>query len=167
HVLGCRWVRPIAPGGKGGPDRERLAGAYRELIDYAGPTGPEGISLLIENVGWVSNDADAMPEMVAMVGAGLAASPDTGNWPNEELRAKGLARAYPVAATSDFKAFQLEPDGSHPRYDLERAFQIGWEAGYRGPWCIEHFHETLAGQLEGFATVRDRLRGWIAERGGV
>ena len=164
HLLGCRWIRPLPSGGHDTSGLIRLADAYRELIDYA---APREIGLLIENTGWVSNDVDAMPGMVAMVGDGLAASPDTGNWPNEELRTAGLTKAYPVAATSDFKAFQLEPDGSHSKYDLERCFALGWDAGYRGPWCIEHFNETLEGQLEGFAKVRDLLRGWIKARGGV
>ncbi len=160
HHLGCRWIRPVAGAGKN-PDRDRLTEAYRELIDYG---GPKGVTLLIENTGWVSRDPDAIPSMIARVGEGLHASPDTGNWPDNATRYPGLAKAYPLAVTSDFKAFQLEPDGSHPKYDLKLCFDTGWDAGFRGPWCIEHFHENLPGLLAGFAAVRDKLRGWIAER---
>jgi hypothetical protein len=134
------------------------------LIDYG---VEKGISILIENTGWISKDADAIPDMIRRVGSGLFASPDTGNWADDSLRVAGLEAAYPLAATSDFKAFQLEADGSHPKYDLKKCFQIGWDAGFRGPWCIEHFHETLPGLITGFAEVRDRLRQWIAEADGI
>ena len=76
----------------------------------------------MENTGWVASDPDAIPDMIRRVGKGLAASPDTGNWSDNTLREAGLKQAYPLAATSDFKAFQLEPDGSHPKYDLEKCF---------------------------------------------
>lgn len=161
QILGCRWVRPVAGAGKN-PDRAQLAESLRELIDYG---GSRGIGILMENVGWVGNDPDAIPDMIKRVGKGLAASPDTGNWTDQVKRIAGLKKAYPFAATSDFKAFQLEPDGTHPKYDLEECFRIGWEAGFRGPWCIEHFHEDLAGLIAGFGTVRDLLRRWIARAG--
>lgn len=157
HRLGCRWIRPVLGAGKS-PDRNRVADACRTLIDYG---APKNVTLLIENTGWVSRDPDAIPDMIRRVGAGLAASPDTGNWPDDATRYPGLTKAYPLAATSDFKAFQLEPDGTHPKYDLEKCFQTGWDAGFRGPWCIEHFHENLPGLLAGFAAVRDKLGGWI------
>ena len=38
EVLGCRWVRPVAGGGKN-PDREILAESFRELIDYGAEKG--------------------------------------------------------------------------------------------------------------------------------
>jgi hypothetical protein len=161
--LGCRWVRPLAGAGKGGPDRELLAESYRELIEYG---GPKGISLLIENTGWVANDAEAMPDMIGRVGEGLDASPDTGNWADDTIRYEGLAKAYPLAVTSDFKVFEREADGSHPKYDLRRCFDAGWDAGYRGPWCMEHFNKELPGLMAGFGEVRDELRGWISGRAG-
>ena len=40
---------------------------------------------------------------------------------------------------------------------------IGWKAGFRGPWCFEHFHETLDGLIEGLMWLRGRLEGWMAE----
>tara|TARA_R110002096_G_scaffold217936_6_gene406050 strand:+ start:1204 stop:2103 length:900 start_codon:yes stop_codon:yes gene_type:complete len=158
EFLGCRWIRPVAGGGRN-PDRQRLVESFRELIDYG---AAKGVSVLIENTGWVAGDPNAIPELIAEVGEGLDASPDTGNWENDEIRYSGLTNAYPLAVTSDFKAFQLEPDDSHPKYDLKKCFDAGWEAGFRGPWCIEHFHTDLTGLIQGFGTVRDRLRGWIA-----
>jgi hypothetical protein len=160
HHLGARWIRPMAGAGRN-PDRNRLVDAYHQLIDYA---APKNISILIENVGWIANNPLLIPEMIAMVGEGLHASPDTGNWPDDETRYPGLQNAYPYAVTSDFKAFQLEPDNSHPKYDLEKCFTTGWDANFRGPWVIEHFHTDLRSQLKGFLHVSKLLKTWIAAK---
>lgn len=153
--LGCRWVRP-APHGRR-PDLDLLVASYRELIDYA---GQKGIGLLVENNGWMKDDPDAIPTIVKRVGPGIAACPDTGNW-TTTAREEGLKKAFPSAVTCDFKAMQFGRDGEHPQYDLQRCFRIGWEAGFRGPWCFEHFHETLDGLWKGFARLRDLLKSWM------
>ncbi len=155
--LGCRWVRPLP--GSGRPDLNRLADSYKELIDYA---APKGISLLIENNGWISNNPNAIPSVLAKVPQGLDAAPDTGNWTNE-VRFEGLKKAFPHAVTCDFKAYQLGPNGEHPRYDIKRCFRVAWDAGYRGPWCLEHFNESLDGLLKGFAQLRDWIKQWTKE----
>ena len=156
-LLGCRWIRPVAGGGKN-PNRDLLVESYRELIDYG---GERNIGILIENVGWIANDPDAIPDLIGRVGEGLLAGPDTGNWKDDETRYAGLTNAYPFAVTSDFKAFQLESDGSHPKYDLEKCFRTGWDVEFRGPWCIEHFNTDLDGLFAGFGEVRDRMRSWM------
>jgi hypothetical protein len=96
------------------------------------------------------------------MGPGLRSELDTRNW-TDRARYEGLAKAFPFAASCDFKPFAREPDGSHPRYDLHRCFRLGWDAGFRGPWCFEHFHNDLAQQLREMALLRDRLRGWMRE----
>jgi hypothetical protein len=50
---------------------------------------------------------------------------------------------------------------SQPPYDLERCFQVAWKAGFRCPWCLEHFNDTLAGLLAGFVRLRDILNSWM------
>lgn len=157
HRLGCRWVRP-APQGNKPPDLQLLAAGFRELIDYG---GPKGISLLVENNAWMRSDPQGIPTLIRLVGAGLAAAPDTGNW-TDAVRLEGLAKAFPLAVTCDFKAQQLGPGGEHDAYDLKRCFEVGWQAGFRGPWCLEHFNKTLDGLWRGFARLRDMLRGWMA-----
>jgi len=159
HLLGARWVRPVAGSGKLS-DRARLIDSFRQLADHG---ASRGISIIVENTGWIAGDAKAIPDIINAVGRGkgVDAGPDTGNWKDDEIRYAGLAAAYPLAVTSDYKAFQLEPDGSHPKYDLKRCFDAGWNAGFRGPWCIEHFHTDLPGLIKGFGQVRDKLRGWI------
>ncbi len=161
QLLGARWIRPVAGSGKLSA-RNRLIDSFRELADYG---ADKGVSIIIENTGWVAGDARAIPDIINAIGPGkgVDAGPDTGNWKDDAIRYAGLAAAYPLAVTSDYKAFQLEPDGSHPKYDLKRCFDVGWKAGFRGPWCIEHFHTDLPGLIKGFGLVRDKLRGWIAE----
>ena len=158
--LGCRWVRPAS--GSKRPDIKRYAAAFRELIDYA---EPKGITLLIENNGWLRDDPDAIPLVIHSVGKGLAAAPDTGNWTDQAMY-KGLTKAFPLAVTCDFKAFQLEPNNEHPRYDVKCCFQTAWDARFRGPWCLEHFNERLDGLWKGFATLRDWLKQWTKEASG-
>jgi len=153
--LGCRWVRPL-PGAQR-PDFKVLASSYRELIDHG---AGKNITLLIENYGWMQDDADAIPAIIKAVGPGLRSQPDTRNW-TDRARFDGLTKAFPFAASCDFKPFPLEADGSHLRYDLKRAFQIGWDAGFRGPWCLEHFHDELGQQFKEMALLRDRLREWM------
>lgn len=155
--LGVRWARPL-PGAKR-PDLATLAASYRELIDYA---APHKIQLLVENFGWMQGDPDALPAVVKAVGRNLAASPDTGNWRDNDTRYAGLARAFPLAVTCDFKAFALGADGSHAAYDLKRCFRIGWDAGFRGPWCLEHFHDDLKSLVREFGLLRDLLKRWMA-----
>jgi hypothetical protein len=158
-LLGVKWVRPLP--GPMRPDLNVLAGSYRELIDYA---APRGISLLVENFGWLASDPQAIPELVEKVGKLLAAQPDTGNWSDNGVRYEGLAKAFPLAVTCDFKARRLRADGGHGEYDLKRCFDIGWDAGFRGPWCFEYQHENLDVLYRDLGTLRDKLRQWIAAR---
>jgi hypothetical protein len=153
--LGCRWVRPL-PGTKR-PDLDRLAASYRELMEYG---AERKVGLLVENNGWMTDDPAGIPAIIAAVGPALRSQPDTGNW-TDAARYEGLAGAFPFAASCDFKAFALDADGGHAAYDLKRCFQIGWDAGFRGPWCIEHFHADYRTLLREMALLRDQLRGWM------
>ncbi|WP_395749674.1 sugar phosphate isomerase/epimerase family protein [Prosthecobacter sp.] len=154
-LLGVRWVRPL-PGPKA-PDLKRLAQSYRELIDYA---GEKGVGVLVENFGWMQDDAEAIPRIIRAVGPDLKAQPDTGNW-TDAARYDGLAKAFPLAASCDFKVRELAADGTHKAYDLKRCFDLGWQAGFRGPWCFEHFHTDLAQLFREMGQLRDMLRRWI------
>lgn len=155
--LGVRWARPLP--GEQRPDLAIHVSSYRELIEYA---APHKIQLLIENNGWMRSDPEAIPTVIKAVDRNLAAALDTGNWQNNEVRYAGLAKAFPLAATCDFKALTLGPDNTHDAYDLKRCFQIGWDAGFRGPWCLEHFHDDLKSLFREFGLLRDMLRRWMA-----
>lgn len=156
--LGCRWVRPASTAKQ--PDLKLLAAGFRELIDYS---GPKGITLLVENNGWMQSDPEAIPRVVAAVGEGVAAQPDTGNW-KADTRYAGLEKAFPLAVTCDFKALKLGPAGEHTDYDLLRCFEIAWRAGFRGPWCFEHFNEDLPAMWRDLRLLRDMIRAWTKDQ---
>lgn len=156
--LGARWVRPL-PGGQRA-ELAATAASYRELADYG---AERGLTVLVENIGWMKEDADGVPDLIRATGPRIRAQPDTGNWA-DAVRYAGLAKAFPLAASCDFKALDLGPDGSHAAYDLRRCFQIGWDAGFRGPWAIEHFHADLGQLLREMGLLRDRLRHWTREQ---
>lgn len=159
--LGVRWVRPL-PGVRRA-DLPHIAESYRELCDHA---AARGLTVLVENIGWMKDDPAGIPDLIREVGPRLRAQPDTGNW-SDAVRYEGLARAFPHAVSCDFKAMTLAPDGTHPAYDLARCFDLGWKAGFRGPWLIEHFHADLKELVREMALLRDQLRTWTRERSRV
>jgi hypothetical protein len=138
-----------------------LIEGFRELADYA---APRQIQVLVENYGWMETDPDSIVSLIKAVDRNLAASPDTANWNTNEIRYQGLERSFPSAVTCDFKPKRLGPDGEHTAYDLKRCFTIGWDAGFRGPWCLEHTNRDAEQLFRELRRLRDQLPQWIAER---
>lgn len=156
-ILGCRWVRPLPRPER--PDEGRQLAAFDGLIDYA---GERGITVLLENFGWAMDDPESIVRLAETIGPGrVAIGPDTGNWSDNEVRYRGLERTFPRAVTCDFKAKVLGPQGEHEAYELKRCFDIGWQAGFRGPWCFEHGHADLKTAARGIAFLRDSMREWM------
>lgn len=155
--LGCRWARPATTNQR--PDFDRLIAGLRELNDYA---ESKGLSLLVENNGWMKADPTALPRIASAFNGTIGVQPDTGNWTGA-ARYTGLAKAAPHSVSCDFKALQLGPHGEHPDYDLRRCFDAAWSGGFRGPWCFEAFDATLAGLLRVFVKLREMLTAWTAE----
>jgi hypothetical protein len=120
--------------------------------------------MLVENYGWMQSDPESVVKLVKAVGHNVAACPDTGNWNNNELRYAALETTFPIAVTCDFKARQLGPAGEHRLYDLQRCFTIGWKAGFRGPWCLEHANRDRKTLFRELALLRDNLRSWMTEQ---
>jgi hypothetical protein len=156
--LGCRWARPLPQQPK--PDMRIHVASYRELAEYA---AERGVQMLVENYGWMSSDPASVPRLIEAIDRDVAASPDTGNWTSDEVRYAGLAKAFPLAVTCDFKARELGPEGQHAKYDLKRCFEVGWSAGFRGPWCLEHANRDRETLFRELALLRDMLRGWMAQ----
>jgi hypothetical protein len=158
--LGCRWARPLPRPEK--PDVKIHVDSYRRLAEHG---ERRGVQMIVENFAWMQDDADILPKLVRDIGRKVAAGPDTGNWNSNAVRYDGLAKAFPLAVTCDFKAKELTPEGTHPEYDLKRCFDIGWKAGFRGPWCLEYIHKDRATLIKNLGLLRDRLRGWMREAG--
>ena len=156
--LGLRWARPLPLTPR--PDIKIHVASYQELADYAAKCN---VQMLVENYGWMQGDPNSVVELIKAVGHNVAACPDTGNWNSNELRYAGLEKTFPIAVTCDYKARQLGPNGEHGLYDLKRCFTIGWQAGFRGPWCLEHANSDRKKQFTELALLRDMLRGWMKE----
>ncbi len=156
--LGARWVRPLPL--KDLPDMELHISAYRALAEYAAPFG---IQIVVENFGWMISDPDSVPTLIQSVDRNIAASPDTGNFPDNTTREEGLAKSFPLAVTCDYKARDLGPSGEHELYDLHRCFRIGKEAGFHGPWCLEHLNRDTEAQFRELGMLRDMIRKWSRE----
>lgn len=157
--LGCRWARPLP--GKAKPDLKIHIASYQELCDYG---AERNVQLLVENFGWMQADSGSVVQLVKAIGRNIAAGVDTGNWDSNELRYAGLQQTFPLAATCDFKARQLGPGGEHPLYDLQRCFQIAWDSGFRGPWCLEHGNADTTAFFRELQMLRDMLRRWMAAK---
>ena len=152
-ILGTRWIRFSIP-------KTAVANpiAHRELAAYA---KPQGIQLLAENGGWLAKDANSIISVVKAIGVNVAPCPDTGNW-DDDVRDQGLRNSFPSAASCDFKVFEMTANRQHPKYDLKHCFDIGWEAGFRGPWVIENMHDSDKTFASDTVYIRDLLKKWIA-----
>ena len=156
-LLGASWVRPYPSAEP--PEMKHLVAGYRELAAYA---NPKKIGLLVENFHWMESDPVAATRLIHDIDRDVAASPDIGNWANNEVRYAGLEKMFPLAVTCDFKVCrELGPNGEHPDYDLRRCFQVGWDCGFRGPWCIEHANPDRSRLIRELVQIRDMLQGWI------
>jgi len=67
-----------------------------------------------------------------------------------------------IQGTCDFKAFEMDQDFGHERYNIERCFQIGWASGFRGPWVVEHSNEDTSAFIRETVYLREQLQRWIA-----
>ena len=152
-LLGTRWIRFTLRA-----TNAKNPVAHRELADYA---RARGIQLLVEN-GSRTKDVNSVAAAVKAIGRNVAPCPDTGNWA-DDVRMAGLKRTFPGAASCDFKVYELTADRSHPRYDLKQCFDIGWKAGFRGPWIIEHMKSTTDGFVAETIYIRNLLQQWLKE----
>lgn len=156
--LGLKWARPLPLVKR--PDMKIHVASYRELCEYG---AERNVQLLVENYGWMQNDPTSVVKLVKAIGKNVAACPDTGNWDSNALRYAGLKATFPVAVTCDFKARAMGPEGQHALYDLKRCFEIGWNAGFRGPWCFEHAHKDQKILFRDLGKLREMLQGWMKE----
>jgi len=157
-ILGVRWLRPF-PAAKP-PRWETLVAGYEELADYA---APKGITLLVENYQWLDREPATIPRLLKALSGRVGAQPDTLNWVDNPTRLAGLAQTFPHALSCDFKVRELGPNHEHPTYDLRACFEIGRQAGFRGPWCIEHIVPEKTTQLKNLKWIAGQLRAWTAQ----
>ena len=157
RILGARWVRFSVPKPVPGTRTETLS-AHRELAKIA---ESQNIQLLVENNGWMKSEPDSVAQLVRIIGKNVAPGPDTGNW-NDDVRYAAIASSFRGAVTCDFKVFDLDSNGQHPKYDIKRCFDVAWKTGFRGPWAIEHWNQDTPTFAKETRYLRDLLNEWIA-----
>lgn len=155
--VGARWVRPFPA--DTAPDFKTAVASLTELADFA---ESQKMSVILENAGWMGADPENIPKLIEATGGRLGTQPDTGSW-DPSLRERGLARTFPYAVSCDFKFGKLGPHGEHKAYDLKRCFELGWQAGFRGPWVLEHTNENTKELVHDLTWVRDQLKTWMRE----
>jgi len=159
YSLGAKWIRfPFSKAILVAKSVEKTVAI--ELGKY----GIErGVRMVIENNAWMKSEADSVQRIVAAIGTDLVSpAPDTGNW-DDDVRYEGLAKSFPNAATCDFKVWELDSAGEHTRYDIRRCFEVGWQAGFRGPWAIEHWNNDLKEFARETNVLRSKLEAWTKE----
>jgi sugar phosphate isomerase/epimerase len=157
ETLGARWIRFPVPK-ISSTDASSKVSAHRELALFA---EERGIQLLVENGGWLKSDPDSIQRVLKAIGRNVAAGPDTGNW-DDDIRFEALKKTFPDAVTCDFKVYDLDENNHHAKYDIRRCFDIGRNAGFRGPWAIEHWNADTKAYVQETIWLRDQLANWMA-----
>lgn len=157
--LGARWLRPIPAVRR--PRIETWADSYRRLCDFAEAAG---LRILLENYRWIESEPQIIPELIRKLDGRAAAQPDTANWSNQTNRESGLAAAFPLAVSCDFKVRVLAGEGEHPEFDLKQCFDLGVAAGFRGPWAIEHINDNRSNLIRELLLLKTKLKAWSNAR---
>lgn len=104
--------------------------SYKKLV---GKAASYGIHLIVENHGVASAHPEALAKVLPAVGAG--ALPDIGNFPNDEIRMRGLKLMFPLAKHLCHAKYAPET------FDFVKCIGIAKDAGYAGVYSIEaHDH---------------------------
>ncbi|UCF39399.1 MAG: sugar phosphate isomerase/epimerase [Acidobacteriota bacterium] len=137
--LGCHAIRCNARGGGNNPAEdtdalERAAECFSSIVEYGEAAK---INIVIENHGGLSSDPDWLPALIKKVDSPhFGTLPDYGNYNEGVDIYDAVKKAMPYAKGVSVKA-GWQPDGSHPRYDLEKLLQISKDSGFTGFWGIE------------------------------
>jgi sugar phosphate isomerase/epimerase len=160
HNLGSPAVR-VNTGEPGNIDEtaalEIVAAGYRRLAAYC---GERGMLILLENHGGLSASPSAIMQLREMVGAAnFRFCPDFGNFA-PEVREEGLRCMLPHAAIVHAKILDVDDQGTHAAFDLDRCLHVVAESGYSGPLSIEF--EGQGDEHQNVIRARDYLLSWLA-----
>ncbi len=153
QVLGCHSIRcnidyarrrdlPTL-GPQAAPDaiRERAAGSFRSLVEYA---GRDGTNVLLENHGGLSSDAGWLASLVTAVAhPRFGTLPDFGNFPPETDRYEAVRTLMPYAKAVSAKCYDFDAHGDESLIDFGRMIGIVRQAGYAGFVGIEYEGQDL------------------------
>lgn len=110
--------------------------SYAELARY-GET--KKVQILIENHGGISSDPDQLARLFKAVNhPNLGTLPDFGNFPNDEVRFRGLEMMFPYARVAcHARAFDFDERGEMIGLDFRRCVALAEKLGFRGVYSIE------------------------------
>lgn len=167
HYLGCYAIRCNLGGPREGwkQDKDlvsRAAESFRDLLDYAKGAG---LNVVIENHGRASSDPDVLVGLMKTVNdPDFGTLPDFGNVNPGDDHAEVMRRIVPYAKGISVKA-AWAPDGTNPRWDLEKLIKICQDAGYHGFWGIESSYGRVRGSRSRENLAPEQI--WENEAKGV
>ena len=138
--LGCHSIRVNAR------SCGRLAGTSQACRRWLGPTDrvrfPHGISVIVENHGGLSSNADWLAEVITKVDhPNCGTLPDTGNFKISENESydsyRGVEKLMKWAKGVSIKDTVWDDKGNQAPIDFERMMRIVVDAGYHGYCGIE------------------------------
>ena len=157
--LSCQSIR-VNPysGGSYQEQLERAADGLRRVAEFCAKLG---LSVLVENHGGLSSNAEWLVSLVKRVGLpNCGTLPDLGNFKVDEHteydRYKGVSEMMPYAKAVSAKSLNFDEQGSEMRVDYRRMMKIVLEAGYRGYVGIEYSGDKLS-EPEGIRATKRLL----------
>lgn len=178
NYIGCKYTRVNAHG-NGSPD-EALTNCKSALTELATYAEENGITILVENHGGHSSDADWLIELIeSTYTTNVKALADFDNWclarENGELwgapcikwydRYEGMDKLLPYAAGLSLKTFEFDTEGYAVRTDFKKMFALIKKHDYQGYLGVEYEGDLLPakqGILKTLALAR-RLDGSAAK----
>ena len=145
--LGCHAIRVNAASqGTYEEQMERAADGLRSLTEYA---DNEGISVVVENHGGLSSNADWLVGTIEMVDhSNCGTLPDFGNFTISENETydnyEGTEKLMEHAKGVSAKTYDFDEDGNETTLDIERLMTIVKNAGYNGYVGIEYEGNRLS-----------------------
>jgi len=167
--MGCHSIR-VNTFGTNNPEiwKTTVVDGLKKISEYA---ATKNISVLCENHGWLSSDADKL--MVAINEVNMkncGTLPDFGNWclkrkdgerwgecietyPNKY---EGIKKLMPVAQAVSAKSYDFDENGNETTIDYTRMMQIVKDAGYKSYIGVEYEGDRLD-EKSGIIATRDLL----------
>ncbi|WP_173021370.1 serine hydrolase [Lewinella sp. W8] len=171
--LGCPIMRVNAHG-DGTPD-EIMAACEAAIRPLAVAAGREGVQIVIENHGGISNDGEWLAELVGrLADVGVGSLADFDNWcverengqlwgapcTNRYDRYRGMMDLMPTAVGVSVKAFNFDAAGEEPDIDFGTMFDIIHAHDYRGFLGIEYEGDALPAREGIAATLALAKQSW-------
>ena len=129
--------------------------SYRELAAYG---RPKGVRVIVENHGGVGSEHPGeLVKLFKKVNSPyFGALPDFGNFPDEQIRERGLALLFPYAlSVCHAKGLKFDPQGNEAEFDFPACVAIAKRAKFRGIYSIEY--EGPGDPYEGVQNVVNEL----------